>query len=92
MLYIAVVLAGDEICHVTADTSASGLARRLGTYVGEQADYQLDHREAARARELLAAGRADEAVELYFRQAGRWAPEHLETWQVDLEEGVPTGP
>lgn len=92
MLYIAVVLAGDEICHVTADISAPGLARRLGTYVREQADYQLGPEEAARARELLAAGRPDEAVELYFRHAGRWAPERLETWQVDLEEGVPTGP
>lgn len=86
MLHIAVVHAGDEICHVTADVSAQGLADRLGRYVRDQVGYQLDSRAAARVLELLAEGRSREAVELYFRRAGRWAPERLVTRRIPFPD------
>ncbi len=84
-LHVAVVHAGDRICHVTAATSAAGLADRLGEYVRGQAKYQLWPEETKRVLELLSGGRAQEAVEYYFSRVGpRWGWERLETTHVEL--------
>lgn len=84
-LHVAVVHAGNAICHVAAATSAAELAERLGEYVRDQAQYQLWPEETKRVHELLAADRAREAVELYFSKVGqRWGVEHLAVTQLEL--------
>ena len=77
MLQVAVVQDGDEICHIEVARSAEILTERLGAYVAERADLQLTAADARRLRRLLTRGRIGAAVELYFQEGGRWAPERL---------------
>ncbi len=88
MLHIALILDGDEICHVVVRASRSDLTGRLARYASEHASFQLSAREEVRLRRLLAEGRDRQAVDLYFRRGGRWAPERLIERQVPLPEAV----
>lgn len=86
VLHVAIVHAGGEICHVTADTSTEGLTRRLAAYVREQVRYQLPSADAARVLALLSEGSTEQAVELYFANVGRWDPERLVIRRLDLSD------
>ena len=82
---VAVVHAAGEICHVAVAASEEALARRLGEYVRQHAWYQLRPEDGERVLDLLEAGRAGEAVRLYFSTVGeRWDREELDVREVAL--------
>lgn len=77
-VYVAVVHAAGMICHICAATTTEQLAARLGAYVRVNATYQLWPSDAERVLDLLGAGRAQDAVDLYFAAVGlRWDREEL---------------
>lgn len=77
-VYVAVVQAAGAICHICVAATAERLARRLGNYVRRNATYQLWPADAERVLGLLAADRAQDAVDLYFASTGqRWDREEL---------------
>lgn len=77
MLHVAVILEANEVRLVLARSSSADLTRELARYAAEHASFQLTAKAEARFRALLERGKEKEAVDLYFRRGGRWAPERV---------------
>ena len=89
MLNVAVILEDDEIRLIVVRPSPEALIHELARYAAEHASFQLSSDDEARFTALLGEGRERQAVDLYFRRGGRWAPERLVERTVRLPEGVP---
>lgn len=85
-LHVAVVHSGDEICFVTAASSADALARRIADYVRDRAAHRLWPDDARAVEELLGMGLLREAASHYFGTVGRrWDNERLVVTAVPAE-------
>lgn len=84
-MHVAVVHTRATICHICVAPTVEELVVHLGEYVRDNAPYQLWPADAERVLDLLGAGRAQDAVDLYFAAVGqRWDREELVVQRAGL--------
>lgn len=85
-LHVAVVHGVRRVHLVAAAPSRDALTAKLADYVREHVEVQLRPVRARRVRQLLADGKAGEAVDRYFASVGeRWDEEWLVRRTVELD-------
>ncbi len=84
---MAIVHIAGGVRFVATAASPALLSIHLARYVEERCDDVLWPHDAQRVRDLLDAGRIEEAIARYFAHTGeRWDREHLDL--VAIENGV----
>jgi len=87
ILHVAAVYAADGIRLLVAAATPAALTGRIAEHVARHASHQLRSTVARRVRALLAAGRLEDAIDLYFSRVGeRWDREYL---QIECVQPLP---
>lgn len=85
-VHVAVVTSGGAILFLAAETNAEAMMEPLVGFVERSASAMLWPRDATEVHSLLASGRSEAAIDLYFAKVGdRWGCQQLHREVVELE-------